>query len=271
MRAADRTLSDLSRFIINSLTPGGGEGFLKSLSPESLIISSITLTITSVIIQNLYALVLLTSTSVLLAVILGVNLRSFLIRAYGFIPAFTALISLPAIFSFITPGNPLLILNTPFGILCVTHEGFKAVSTLILRVTASVSYLTLLTLKYDINRLTEGLRRLRAPNQFINILHFMLRYSLTLSRCLMNMIMAREARELGYEGIVEYWRRWGEGLGALQLKALNISESVYMALQARGYGLGRDSRKLKLSINPVLTFLTALLLGAAVTVSLVTH
>ncbi len=271
MRATDKTVNELSKFVMDSLTPESNEGLLKSLTPESLIISSFALTIASVAAESIYALIFLAATSLLIAVSLGINLRRFLIRAYGFVPAFTALIALPAAFSFITPGRPLLALPISSWGIYVTYEGVKATATLVLRVTASVSYLTLLTLKYGLSNLAEGLRKLNVPNEFINVLHFMLRYTLTLSKCLMDMIMAREARKLGDEGMIDYWRSWGEGLGAVQLKALKISEDIYMALKARGYGLGIDSGGARLKINSSLMLLTALVIAGAVVTSWVIH
>jgi len=256
---------------MNSLNPEGDEGLFKSLTPESFIISSFSLTIASVVIGSIPALILLSVASLPIAASLGVNLRRFLIRAYVFVPAFTALISFPAVFSFITPGKPLLTLPIPSWGFYITYEGVKATVTLVLRVTASVSYLTLLTLKYSLNDIADGLKKLKVPKEFINVLHFMLRYTLTLSRCLMNMIMAREARELGNEGMIHYWREWGEGLGAIQLKALKMSEDIYMALQARGYGLGIDSDRARLKINLSLMLLTALVIASAVMIMWVVH
>jgi energy-coupling factor transporter transmembrane protein EcfT len=82
----------------------------------------------------------------------------FLKRVLIFIPIFTALIAIPALF--ITPGSPLVTLGSK---VIITEQGARTAGLLFLRVTDSLSFGVLLILTTSWTNLLAALRWLRVP------------------------------------------------------------------------------------------------------------
>ena len=153
----------------------------------------------------------------------------FLKRALIFIPIFTALIAIPALF--ITQGEPLATL----GKLTITEQGARTAGLLFLRVTDSLSFGVLLILTTRWTNILAALRWFRLPALFVTVLGMTYRYIFLLLHTANSMFLARRSRTLGSLSGGEH-RRWlGQALGTTMAKSHHLSEEVYLAMLSRGY------------------------------------
>ncbi len=266
MEAAEETIKALSRYVLRLLSPGASEGLITP-SPAALLTCSTLLIIYSVLVKPITTLAFLALIGPILSKAIGIELREFLYHEYTFIPLFTALIALPSIFGFVTPGKALTGFSF-FGLyITITLEGVKAAVTLWLRVLSATSYLVVVTLKYGVSDLMDALSALKIPSLLVDIINLMIRYSSTLARSMIAMIDGRRARKVGRERMMYSWKRWGEAIGALYLHAARLSEETYLAMKARGYGYSpvAEQRKFSLRVGDiVLALITIMLMVAGV-------
>jgi cobalt/nickel transport system permease protein len=156
----------------------------------------------------------------------GVLLKRILI----FIPLFTAVIAIPALF--ITPGEPLV---TAGSRVVITEQGARTAGLLVLRVTDSLSFGILLVLTTRWTSILAALRWFHVPAVFVTVLGMTYRYIFLLLHTANSMFLARRSRSLGTFSAREN-RRWlGEALGTTMAKSHQLSEEVYLAMHSRGY------------------------------------
>ncbi len=168
------------------------------------------------------------------AVLSGIKPGFFFKRILLFVPVFTAVIAIPALF--ITQGNPLLAAG---GHTVVTVQGARTAAFLVLRVTDSLSLGALLVLTTPWTKLLATFRWFRVPSLFVSVLSMTYRYIFVLLHTVNNMFLARKSRTPGTLTAREN-RKWlGHTLAATMMKSLHISEQVYSAMLSRGY---RDDR-----------------------------
>ncbi len=179
-----------------------------------------SLTILAIIFVLILSLVLLSR----------IPLGLFLKRILIFIPIFTALIAIPALF--ITPGEPLV---TAGSKVLITEQGARTASLLVLRVTDSLSFGALLVLTTRWTNVLAALRWFRVPSLFVTVLGMTYRYIFLLLHTANSMFLARQSRTLGTFSGKEN-RRWlGQALGTTIAKSHQMSEDVYLAMLSRGY------------------------------------
>jgi len=204
-------------------------GLLQGLDPRvklaSLVLFLIVVSLTHSlpILAGMFLLILM------LVALSRVPLGFFLKRAFIFIPIFTVLIAIPALF--ITQGEPLATL----GKLTITEQGARTAGLLFLRVTDSLSFGVLLILTTRWTNILAALRWFRMPALFVTVLGMTYRYIFLLLHTANSMFLARRSRALGSLSGGEN-RRWlGQALGTTMAKSHHLSEEVYLAMLSRGY------------------------------------
>jgi cobalt/nickel transport system permease protein len=154
----------------------------------------------------------------------------FLKRILIFVPIFTALIAIPALF--ITPGQPLVSLG---GSTIITEQGALSAGFLLLRVTDSLSLGVLLVLTTPWSNILVALRWIRIPSLLVDIMGMTYRYMFILLHSANSMFLARRSRMIGSFSGSEN-RRWlGRALATTMAKSQYLSEDVYLSMLARGY------------------------------------
>ena len=219
-------------------------GLLQGLDPRIKLVTVVLFIVTVSLVQSLPILagvfVLVLAFALLSKVLPGVFLKRILV----FIPIFTALIAIPALF--ITPGDPLI---TSAGKVIITEQGARTASLLVLRVTDSLSFGILLILTTRWANILAALRWFRMPALFVTILGMTYRYICLLLHSVNSMFLARRSRTLGSLSGGEN-RRWlGQALATTLAKSHHLSEEIYMAMLSRGYqddGLVLNNFSLKL-------------------------
>jgi len=147
-----------------------------------------------------------------------------------FIPIFTALIAIPALF--ITPGLPLVVIGSK---VIITEQGARTAGLLFLRVTDSLSFGVLLILTTPWTNLLAALRWLRIPSLLVDILSMTYRYLFLLLHTVNTMFLARQSRTIGGFSSAEN-RKWlTRALTTTLAKSQHLSEEVYLAMISRGY------------------------------------
>ena len=205
-------------------------GLLQGLDPR---VKLVTLVLFIVAVSLVRSLPILAGVFVLIlafALLSKVPLGVFLKRILVFIPIFTALIAIPALF--ITPGDPLV---TSAGKVIITEQGAHTAGLLILRVTDSLSFGILLIITTRWTNILAALRWFRMPALFVTILGMTYRYISLLLHSVNSMFLARRSRTLGSLSGDEN-RRWlGQALATTMAKSHHLSEEVYLAMLSRGY------------------------------------
>jgi cobalt/nickel transport system permease protein len=229
----ERTLADLTNALEQSIFAENisrRTGLLQALDPRIKIVSILALLISTSLSRSLPVLLFLYLLTLFLAWQSSISVAFFVKRVWIFMPFFTGLIALPALF--ITPGPPLA--SLPLG-LVITKTGLQTVLFLLLRVSTSVSFGVLLILTTPWSTLLKALSVLRVPDGFLLILGMTYRYIFLLLLLTEDMFLSRKSRIVGRQNSAEQRRIVAASVGTLLGKSLDLSGEVYLAMQARGY------------------------------------
>ncbi len=204
------------------------DGFLQSLDAR-IKIAALPLTILlCALTKNIPVLLVLYAASLVLAVLSGIGAIDFIKRVWIFIPLFTGVIAVPALF--MTPGRGI----ASVGPVTITREGLTTAVFLIMRVSTSVSFTALLILTTRWHVVTRALGQLRAPTVLVSLLSISYRYFLLLLRTLVELLTARTSRviaALPYRLELSFLSR---STGYLFVRSLHLAEEVQMAMISRG-------------------------------------
>ncbi len=241
----DRLLGTLAAWAERAITSdklARRPGLLQRLDPRVKLVSLLALVVVSALATRVTVLAVLLALAVLLVPSSRIGLRQFAVRAWLFIPLFTAAIMVPAIFNIVTPGRTLVTLwshGAPFwplpGTLAVTAPGLFAFGRLVLRVTTVVSFSVLLTLTTPWPDLLKAMRAVGLPRGFVFVLAVAYRYVFTLVRLVQDMTVARTSRLVGRVSTSEDRHFLGGTVAAVFGKSQATSEQVYLAMISRGY------------------------------------
>ncbi len=241
-----RTLADLAGALESSVLAdetASRPGLLQRLDARVKLIGLLAFIVAAGFARGYPPLLALHALSLGLAVASGLSAGYFLRRVWVFIPAFTGLVALPAVFNLLTPGPAALVLLEPLSLgplrladgLSLTWPGLRVASLLILRVGTSVSFAVLLVLTTRWTSLLSALRVLKVPAAFVLVLAMTHRYVYVLLHVVNNALLARESRAVGRLTGAQN-RRWlGATIGALLGKSYHLSDEVYLAMLSRGF------------------------------------
>lgn len=214
------------------------DGWLQSLDPRVKLIGTLVLLVAASLSHNLVVIAALYLLTLPVAWASRVPMGFYLKRVWVFMPFFTGIVALPALFSPFSPGAPFLTLvdlASPHLYLAITWPGLVTAAFLLLRVATSVSLAVLLVLTTRWAVLLKSLRVLRMPQAFVLILGMTYRYIYVLLHAANNMFLARRSRLVGHVSPAEE-RHWlAASMGTLIAKSYALSDDVYLAMQSRGF------------------------------------
>lgn len=173
-------------------------------------------------------------------------------------------VSTPLIFT--TPGG---LVNMSLGLLelRISLEGVYLMTTFIIRVVAAGAIFTAFIFILGWRRTVEGLKGLKIPNGIVSLLSISIIYIPFLTREMVKMLSAREARILRRAKLREVWHVLASIIGDLILRSFERAWRLEKAIKARCFILNSPrvgESKMKIWIND-LTLLTltffVLLLG----------
>lgn len=205
-------------------------GILQKLDPRGKLSTFVLFIVITGLARSLWILAIIFALILALSFLSRVPLGFFLKRILLFIPIFTAVIAIPALF--ITPGKPLIDLA---GKIIITEQGAHTAVLLVMRVLDSLSLGVLLILTTPWTKLLVALRWFHLPSLVVAILGMTYRYIFLLLHTTNSMFLARRSRTIGSFSGGEN-RRWlAQALATTMAKSQHLSEEVYLAMVARGY------------------------------------
>ncbi len=179
--------------------------------------------------RSVAALAALYAAATALAAASRIGVAAFTRRIWVFIPLFTIIVAVPALF--LTPGTRVASL----GPLAVTAEGARTALTLVLRVSASVSFAVLLVVTTPWHALLSALRSLRLPGTAVSLLSLCYRYLLLLVRAAPDLFMARRSRTLAPLPLRREAAFVSRSAGLLFVRSLDLADGVHLAMLSRGW------------------------------------
>lgn len=206
-------------------------GLLQSLDPRIKAVTLLTFLLLTLVTRCLSILILIYMLCLCLAVLSRIPLGSFLLRTWIFIPLFSLLIAVPALFSFVSPGKPIW----SAGFLCITEQGMRAVCFFIGRVITSVSLTVLLGMTTRHFELLKALRAFGVPQVFVMVLGISYRYIYLFVEIVENTYRAVKSRV----GSNVHYRKgqhlvtWN--MAYLWKRSYQLNEQVYHAMLSRGF------------------------------------
>lgn len=237
----EKTLGDLSSVLEQTLFAeelACKPGLLQSLDPRAKLIGALALLLAVSLSHNLLAIGALYLLTLPVALASYVPFGFYLKRVWVFMPFFTGIVALPALFNVFTPGESILTLvdiASPRIYLAITLPGVISAAFLVFRVGTSVSIAVLLMLTTRWSRLLKSLRVLRVPQAFVLILGMTHRYIYVFLHSANDMFLARRSRMVGQLSPAEDRRLLAAGVGTLLAKSYELSDEVYLAMQSRGF------------------------------------
>ena len=233
---AAKTLGDLAEGLRGLLVAerlARRDGLLQRLDPRVKTVSLVAFVVLACLQRELGPVLALLAVVALLAALSRVPARVLFGRVGLAVGLVVSTISLPAALNVVTPGTPLMVLwRTP--LVAVTGPGLALVALFVLRAVAAAAFGTLLALTTPWGDLLHGLRTLRAPRLFVNVLGMTWRYFAVLLQAAAEMFTARRSRAVGPAPPGLERRFLGGAAAALFGRTLALAEEVHLAMLARG-------------------------------------
>ncbi len=211
------------------------KGLLQSLDPRVKAITFLIFVIQILLTKNLSILFCLYALCLLLTLCSKINVGFFLKRTWIFMPFFSLLIAIPALFNIVTPGEALITFNIAGLKLSVTRQGLSGALLFIMRVASSVSFVVLLSTTTRHFELLKVLRVFRIPQVFVMTLGICYRYIYLFVEIIENTYRAIKSRV----GTKVHYKK-GQHIVAWNIaylwnRSYQLNEDVYKAMLSRGY------------------------------------
>lgn len=238
MRFLEKTLRDIMRLIRETVADdeiAARPGLLQGIDPRCKLAAIGALIAASVAAREPETLALLWLIAFLAALASKIGARFFLARTVLFIPLFTAFLAVPAIFSFVTPGEEVAVFSLGALRLAITRQGILSGALLTMRALCAVSLSVLLVLTTRRNALLASLRAFRVPRLFVMTMGMTLRYIHLLLDTAEKGFLAIQSRVGSVRGGADGRHAVGWGAGNLWLKSYRLQGAVYDAMVSRGY------------------------------------
>jgi cobalt/nickel transport system permease protein len=210
-------------------------GFLQRRDPRFKCLSAVLLLITVLMSKSVAELSVLYFLVLVLAGASSIGLWFFLERTVLFVPIFSFFIVVPAIFSIVTPGEPLLSFRMFSWTLSITRQGLDSAIIFFMRVLDSVSVSVLLVITTKQHVLLKVLRVFRVPQLFVMTMGMTYRYVFLFLDIIQNMFIAVKSR-VGFISSAKAGRRVvAANMAGLWLRSYRMHSQVYDAMLSRGY------------------------------------
>ena len=236
--AMERTLEgtvSLLRETIAAETISSRNGFLQRRDPRLKIVAVIVLLAAVLLAKNIVMVVALYCVCLAVAAFSSAGLRYFLKRTFLFIPLFALVVALPALFSPITPGEPVVSFTLLSWQIAVTRQGVDTAFLFFMRVLASVSFAVLLVITTKQHALLKALRVFHVPRLFVVTIGMCYRYLFLLLDIIQDTFVAIRSRA-GFVTSPKTGRRViALNMASLWLRSYRLHSQVYDAMISRGY------------------------------------
>ncbi|MDT8902992.1 cobalt ECF transporter T component CbiQ [Anaeroselena agilis] len=244
-----KTLAGIQEIMAEDMLQTGTaarRGLLQPVEPRVKIAGTVLLLLAAAITTSIPALAAVHGLLFLAALASGIGARDYLLRVWLPAGVFAGLVVLPAILSWVTPGDPLLYIYRgvewragPLSLpadLAVTRQGLSAAAMVLLRSAASLGLVLLLVKTTRWPVLTKAFQSLGVPAVFVMVLELTYRYLFLFLLLLADFLLGRRSRLVGGESAVARLEWIGGTLAGFLRLAGEYSREIAAAMTARGYG-----------------------------------
>lgn len=208
-----------------------GRGLLQRLDPRVKVVGLGGLILASALATKLWVVAGVLVLATILGLLSAVSIWVFATRVWLATLSFSAILAAPALF--LTPGDAIY--RLPILHWSVTAQGLTTASFLVLRAEAAATLALVLVFTTRWIHVLKALRMFRVPVVFVVILGMACRYILLLLESAHEMFESRKSRTVGALSRSEQRRVAILSTGALLSRTLQLSNEVYLAMQARGF------------------------------------
>ena len=193
-------------------------GVLQSLDPRIKIVTFLLCLLLVLFSRSIEVVGSLYLLSIILAMVSRIKLGFFLKRTWVFIPLFSLFIAIPALFSFVSPGAPIVVAGFFVG-----------------RVITSVSLVILMSMTTRHFDLLKALRFFGIPQMFVMVLGMCYRYLYLFVEIVEDTHRAIRSRIGSGMHYQKGQRIVAWNIAHLWLRSYRLNEQVYSAMVARGF------------------------------------
>jgi cobalt/nickel transport system permease protein len=209
-------------------------GWLQRRDPRAKMVGSLVAIVAASLTSSVAGLALLYLSTLAAARASRVPFGFFVKRVWLGIPFFAGIVVLPAIF--FVPGPRVFDLAIGPAHMAPSWNGLAGAVLFVSRVGVSVSLAILLVVTTPWADVLKSLRALKVPQVFVLVLSMTYRYVFLFLHTANGILLARKSRVVGRTTGGEQ-RRWITGtMGNLMSRAFKMSNDVYSAMLARGFG-----------------------------------
>ena len=201
-------------------------GLLQRVDPRVKVAGLFALIVSVALASKLWPILAVLALTVAIAGLSAIPVSIIASRAWLGAFLFSGIIATPALF--LTPGTAL------YG-LPITIQGVRTAGFLILRASAAATLMLALVYTTPWMHVLKALRIFRVPVVFVVILGMTCRYILLLLETAREMFESRKSRTVNVMLPAAQRRLAIAGSGVLLGKTLQMSDEVYLAMQARGF------------------------------------
>jgi cobalt/nickel transport system permease protein len=244
----EKMLVDVHQVIVENLYQTDvrvRSSFLQSLEPRVKVLSALFLLVMSALTRDLFSLAVLQGVLLLVAWLSGLRLKSYLGRVWLPALGFSGVAVLPAIFSWITPGDAWFFIYHDLSLqvgnfilpreLAITQQGVTVAAFVLLRAVTSLGLVVLLMATTRWSMVTKALGKLGMPAILVMVLDMTYRYLFLFLLLLGDYILGRKSRVVGSERYRSALSWVGAALAGFLWLIVEYSKEVSAAMIARGY------------------------------------
>ena len=209
-------------------------GWLQRRDPRIKMVAGLMAILAASLSTSISGLAILYAATLAAAAASRVPFGFFVKRVWLGIPFFAGIVVVPAIF--FVPGPRLFDIGIGPAHIAPSINGLFGAALFISRVGVSVSLAVLLVVTTPWADVLKSLRALKVPQVFVLVLSMTYRYIFLFLHTANGILLARKSRVVGRSTGGEQ-RRWITGtMGNLMSRAFKMSNDVYAAMLARGFG-----------------------------------
>ena len=209
-------------------------GWLQRRDPRIKMVAGLVAILAASLSTSISGLGMLYAATLAAAAASRVPFGFFVKRVWLGIPFFAGIVVVPAIF--FVPGPRLFDLGIGPAHIAPSINGLVGAALFVSRVGVSVSLAVLLGVTTPWADVLKSLRALKVPQVFVLVLSMTYRYIFLFLHTANGILLARKSRVVGRSTGGEQ-RRWITGtMGNLMSRAFKMSNDVYAAMLARGFG-----------------------------------
>lgn len=241
----EKTLREIQRIVTEEayqVHAAGESGFLQSVDPRVKLLGMLTLLIAAAYTTKMASLAVIHVLLAVAAISSNISLKEYLCRTWLVAFLFAGFAVAPAIFSWVSPGTPVVILyqnssGTGYlpGELSITVQGLKAAGMVLLRCTASLGLVMLLVKTTPFAVMTKAFQSLGVPGVVVMVIDLTYRYLFLFLLLLNDYLFGRRSRIVGREDNRSKLIWIGGALAGFFRLSGEYTKEIFLAMQARGY------------------------------------